>query len=387
MMPRENLKEGGLLILAAWFGLCLGGIVPQVISGDNSGHYWLGLSAMMAVAGYTISLKSGRRRQMIVFFTAWGICLILTPVMLLPSMVSVTVYCLLFSFISLTFGLCAGALFVSHGNFSVTWRHIRLVYPGIAIAAMVNIAFDFSLPQNAGEKAAAENPALLWVTFMVPLLAVLVTGVFSQKLKQENIPAPEPTSALNKYSLLFFWVFVLAVVLEVVVVFWSVAYMEDHQGVISRLTFPCFILAVYIVRLFSGRRLSYFCKPGWHVALAFIAMISTGYFYTFSITPLFILLGGLSFGLFLPVHMKLYHFYPDRKQLFYSFGVIAAVFLITGLYSQNHVDYIVSIGMPSEVIGLSARQAIIKELTALAALAMIGSGWLFLKRGQIAKSD
>jgi hypothetical protein len=58
----------------------------------------------------------------------------------------------------------------------------------------------------------------------------------------------------------------------------------------------------------------------------------------------------------------------------------ALINMIFGLFVQNHIEFIISIKIPENVLALSARQAVVKELASGGAILVILAGILFLKR-------
>ncbi|MFZ1526482.1 MAG: hypothetical protein WAT22_16790, partial [Saprospiraceae bacterium] len=85
------------------------------------------------------------------------------------------------------------------------------------------------------------------------------------------------------------------------------------------------------------------------------------------------------------IHNRIFSFAWDKNRMAVVLLICALSSLICGFYIQNHIDFIKSIDMPDDVLILSARQAIIKEFASFAGLAVVLTGYLFLKRRSIFK--
>ena len=171
--------------------------------------------------------------------------------------------------------------------------------------------------------------------------------------------------------------------IEITFYFWSVALIHDNQSLISKLTFPLTIILVCIFRLVPtpiGNRIE---NIGWLFALSVLLCVSLGMFYTFSFTPVFILGFGFSSAFLLIIHQRVFDFRMDTRGTAYLLTMGALVIVIVGLFIQNHTEFIRSINMPEDVIALSARQAVVKQLASFAGIAVIASGYLFLRRRTI----
>ena len=94
----------------------------------------------------------------------------------------------------------------------------------------------------------------------------------------------------------------------------------------------------------------------------------------------------LSTAFIISIHQRIFHISFDKKSMAYLFMLGSVVMVIAGLYIQNHIEFIRSINMPEAVIALSARQAIVKELASFAGIAVVLSGYVFLRRRTIFSS-
>lgn len=159
--------------------------------------------------------------------------------------------------------------------------------------------------------------------------------------------------------------------------------IHENQSYIKSLTFSLTIICILIFRVFSKNILNKISDIGWLFALSIILSVSLGMFYTFSFTPLFIIGFGFSIAYLLFINNQLFHFITDNIRLSYLLIFGAVTIVISGAFIQNHIEFIRSINMPEDVLLLSARQAIVKELASFAGIAVILSGYLFLKRRSI----
>lgn len=219
------------------------------------------------------------------------------------------------------------------------------------------------------------------VIFLV-IMAVLEVIYKNEK----NVIKKEATqnagfSGITKYvaitmTIIYFYI-------ELIYFFWSVVLIHDNQSFIKSLTFSLTIICILIFRVFSKNILKKISDIGWLFSLSIILSVSLGMFYTFSFTPLFIIGFGFSIAYLLFINNQLFHFITDNICLCYLLIFGAVTIVISGAFIQNHIEFIRSINMPKDVILLSARQAIVKEMASFAGIAVILSGYLFLKRRSI----
>jgi len=179
-------------------------------------------------------------------------------------------------------------------------------------------------------------------------------------------------SAMGMVLLLFF--------IEFMFIFCNIFLKYESQDFWTMMTFPCTLLLILIVRKLGNPAVKYLSNIGWIFVFTLLLTFSVGMFYTFSITPIFIMCYSISIGLLPILVRKLFRFSFHSSFLIYLLVVTAIGCIIAGYYIENHIEFIQTIKMPKAVLALSARQAWFKELSFLAALTVIVSGILFLRR-------
>lgn len=374
MRLSAKLKCSSLAVFSAWCGVCYGKLLPEYINAGNAGYYTPALCGCLAVAGFSASIMVSSFLRRVMLYVSMVICLGFSLIAFQPLMDS-SVGLALWLLTSLASGSVAGLLTGSR------LQDINCIYPGLMAAALLAL-----MPLRIMDDK-------VYNTVFIVLLPLLIVGamVLAFVYLRQSMPRDAQESRESEVTGRKIWLaaglYGLYLILEAMVVFWSVVLWDDNQGLMSRLTFPLFLLVLYLSRVLGGKSSPRFRNPGWLFVLSVIIMVSLGYFYTFSINLFFILAGGLGIGLFLPAHALIYDITRDRKQILYLMVILILGLLVSGAYIHNHVAYIKSIGMPGQVIFLSARQAIIKELTALSALGVIGSGILFLLRRKLSYSS
>lgn len=187
-------------------------------------------------------------------------------------------------------------------------------------------------------------------------------------------------------GLLFFSIkaiFSIVLLIEVSFFFWALVLKDQSQGVIYQLTIPLTLLIFITLRFFAFRLSASIFSIGWLFVFSIVLTLSLGMFYTFDFTPLFFIGFSCALVYYLKIITSLTGYSISAKQMGNYLMLIAFVMVISGLFIQNHIEYIISIKMPVNVIHLSARQAWIKELATFSALLIIITGTLFLKRRRL----
>lgn len=211
------------------------------------------------------------------------------------------------------------------------------------------------------------------------LLIQLLIRIFTTYLNVEDQQVHGIENLTIKSANLAFIVLMILIVLEVSLFTWTLVLRDESQPLYYRLTLPITLLFVFLVRFIISKMPSSLINRGWLFVMMVILTISCGFFYTSDWTIIFIVLFSVSIvagGYIISTiySIRLSHF--NMGVLFLILGISMA---IAGLYIDNHIEYILSLKMPNNLLNLSAQQAWIKELSSLSGLAIVLSGILYLK--------
>jgi hypothetical protein len=175
----------------------------------------------------------------------------------------------------------------------------------------------------------------------------------------------------------------IVVLIEIIFCFWSVVLLNSSQSLINSLTFPISVFMVFIFSVLFKKVGHKMTSTGWLFTLSVIMTVSLGLFYTFDFTPVFILGFGFSMAYLLYINNYIFKITANTGNLAGLLIIGSGAMIIAGLFIQNHIEFIKSINIPKDVLTLSARQALVKEMASFAAVSVILSGYLFLKRRSI----
>lgn len=260
-----------------------------------------------------------------------------------------------------------------------SFRLVNYQMIGMAIALLVILIFGTSHLKLEGKP---DDP-LFHPFELVSILLILFLVVLEWLVKDKEISVIESGSLQIFHKAIKYAVYVLAMIfvaLEILIIYWAMILSNDNQGIKIGLILPLTLVLIFIWRIFSHKIIHRISDIGWMFVLSLILTFSLGMFYTFGISVPFIFGFSFSIAILSMIHRRIFGFVWNKNRIIFLLIICGVVSLIGGLYIQNHIDFIKSIEMPTEVLILSARQAFIKELAFFAGLSVVLSGYLFLKR-------
>ncbi|MBK8826844.1 MAG: hypothetical protein IPO26_09065 [Saprospiraceae bacterium] len=172
----------------------------------------------------------------------------------------------------------------------------------------------------------------------------------------------------------------LLTLIEICFFAWAIILKDQSQGILLQISLPLCLLLIFFLRIKFYQSFPKIENIGWMFVISLGLTFSLGLFFTLGIPFIF----AIAFSFSLVFMYKLMDVFGmkslDYKQIGYFVILIGIVMAISGFYIQNHIEFIESIKMPSNVIHLSAKQAWTKELVSLAGVIVMLTGILFLDR-------
>lgn len=218
------------------------------------------------------------------------------------------------------------------------------------------------------------------VYFGIAMTMILL--LFFLKIDGVTISADEVQRSvkMEKHRWIEFAIISCAIFLEVNFIIWSLILKDESQNIFHQMTLVITLLMIFILRRYFSITLSKLSDMGWLFVSSVLLTVSIGLFYTFNITIPFILGFSLSLTILMIIFNKIFTLYWDTSRITTVMMMCAVGSFIFGLYVQNHIEFIRSIGMPEEIVLLSACQALVKEMASIAGLLVVFTGIVFLNR-------
>lgn len=120
---------------------------------------------------------------------------------------------------------------------------------------------------------------------------------------------------------------------------------------------------------------------GWLFTFSILLTIGIGMLYTFNITVFFVLVFSISISYFYAIAHAVSGISFQSHHIAVLSFIIALFMFIFGLIVQNHIEFAQAINIPENVLALSARQALMKEMASVSAVLIILTGVLFYTEG------
>lgn len=247
--------------------------------------------------------------------------------------------------------------------------------------------FTYFLPMDTSPTLIADwsfSALIIMVLTWVILKVILIILLQKQDLDQQADRNPIGILAVdNQQKSITMQVFILLnVCLGISFFTWAMILLDYSQSWANTVILPATLMVAFVLVRIVQKGLYRMDNAGWLFTGSLILMLSLGMFYTLDLSLLFI----VSFGTFIvittDIASRLMGVPLTEKHLGWMFMITALSMLIAGLYVDNHIAYIRSIKMPENLLALSTIQAWSQELASVAAIMVILSGIVFLKRKQ-----
>ena len=249
--------------------------------------------------------------------------------------------------------------------------------------SMLTYFFSSKLTYSVQKKAFSYvlNADLNLLIFYLMVLLFLLSAVLMMKTSKESqFSSPTKVDKLSPISVIGYLITGGLILTEVSFVYWSLILKDESQGWTFQLILPLVLFFLFLFRQFLTEIFSKHNNIGWLFVSVLFISLSLGLFYTFGFTPIFIIFFSLFMAFAIGASSHIFKQNWDIKSTSILLLFIATSMIIGGLYIQNHIEFVLSINMPKEVLNLSAKQAWIKELTSLAGIITIVTGYIFLIR-------
>jgi hypothetical protein len=373
MNVQKTLTPAFLFLLSAYLSFWYGAILPALVQAKNLNFTHIGIFGALVLVSACIFVYFDFE------FGKWfgGILVVLNVIFVsalwLPASILSPIYGLIGSGVAISQGMLMGYFICRHATDFKS--HIHFMTIG-ALVACLHIFIPAALFEG--------YISLITISVLIILVGLWVILMKMGRIhlsKKADMPATKVPNGRLKYVV--FTLAVLLILIEIMFFFWSIVLINDGQSLVSQLTFPLIIILIFILRKYSYVPMSKISDLGWLFFLSITLTVGIGMFYTFSFTPLCVFSVGVSLAFLIKILTKIFLLNGQTKHISYILLIGSILLALSGLYVQNHVEFIQSIGMPDGVIILSARQAVVKELAFLSALCVIFSGILFIKRQTI----
>lgn len=249
--------------------------------------------------------------------------------------------------------------------------------------SMLTYFFSSKLTYSVQKKAFSYvlNADLNLLIFYLIVLLFLLSAVLMMKTSKESqFSSPTKVDKLSPISVIGYLITGGLILTEVSFVYWSLILKDESQGWTFQLILPLVLFFLFLFRQFLTEIFSKHNNIGWLFVSVLFISLSLGLFYTFGFTPIFIIFFSLFMAFAIGASSHIFKQNWDIKSTSILLLFIATSMIIGGLYIQNHIEFVLSINMPKEVLNLSAKQAWMKELASLAGIITIVTGYIFLRR-------
>jgi len=370
------------VLLSCWYG----SILPSFLETGAINFIYAGVCGATLLIATAIIIFWNKNWKIVIRSAVFFINLVILLVLFIPS-IPVYLVPLLNIIAALFQGLLLGGILQRSLKSSFLGYHVSFLALG-SIGVLIAQYLPYNLIGNKTATSVQINFASNnFILILIMIMILLVSGILDLRFKSEsdreykgnNIDFTLPV--IVKYAV--FVNAVLLVLIEIIFCFWSAVLLNVNQSLINSLTFPLSVCMIFIFRVLLKNVGQKMVNPGWFFALSVVSTVSLGLLYTFNFTPLFILGFGFSMAYLLWINNHLFYINADSKNVAFLLITASVVMVIAGLYIQNYVEFIRSIKIPKDLITLSARQALVKEMASFAAVSVILSGYLFLKRRTI----
>lgn len=360
------------LYLSWWYGFS----IPVTVDAGLSEYWHEGLLGFVFFGAAAISIYLNYQPKKWVYIIGLLALLSCTVILHLFSSTDVFVRLPLLILISSLQGLIVSACMTNWYQPAFKTNFLQVILLETSLVAIPGyIQQEFFSAQNEA------NYNFVFYLHVLFIFLLIVTKFFRKVQKEANTyKAYEDQMQQKGIKLAVYVLAMLFVTLEISFIYWSLILCDDNQGIKTGLTFPLTMILVFVWRMILNKFIDKISDLGWMFVLTLVLTFSIGLFYTFSFTLPFILGFSFSIASLLFIHNRIFSFTWDKNRIAVVLLICALSSLICGFYIQNHIDFIKSIEMPDDVLVLSARQAIVKEFASFAGLAVVLSGYLFLKR-------
>ena len=228
--------------------------------------------------------------------------------------------------------------------------------------------------------------SLTWMSYLCVglticfLICILVLNLTFPQLKTIT-PQNENTRKHSRLSITSnILIISLLTLIEICFFAWAIILKDQSQGILLQISLPLCLLLIFLFRNKYYHSFPKIENIGWMFVISLSLTFSLGLLFTLGIPFVFAIFFSFSL-VFMYRILDVSGMKPlELKQIGYFVILIGIVMAISGFYIQNHIEFIESIKMPSNVIHLSAKQAWTKELVSLAGIIVVLTGILFLDR-------
>ncbi|MBC7884157.1 MAG: hypothetical protein H7X99_01680 [Saprospiraceae bacterium] len=377
MIFKKVSLSGSVAVISLYMAVWLGYVIPESIEGQILNYTSVGIimSIMITGVGFIFYLK--REFKPILFLILLGLHIL----MVLASFFIFHV--ILFIVLGFIQGLMTGIIFKS---LILRSKHLMRDLSWVFLSVGLTVSLKF-LPlivdwEPIIFQVGKEKLSLEWYHVYLTICTFLLSFLFFRN-NDDYAEVKTPEAIRNLPSFFTFAMLSISGILifiELSYVVWSLVLKDESQSVFNNLTLYFISLLIFMFRRFFSNLADKWCNISWIFSLGILLTVSIGLFYTFSITVIFIL--GFSFPIayLLAQVNNVFRIRPDSFHISLILFFTAILTFIFGLFVQNYIEFAAYINIPENVLGLSGRQAIMKEIGTISALMVIIIGVLFLYR-------
>ncbi|MBK9737407.1 MAG: hypothetical protein IPO92_21605 [Saprospiraceae bacterium] len=374
----KKLKPGLLLcILGSYLAIWLGYILPQSINIAIIDYSTIGIMLSIMILSCGLVFITAPELKSKVYYVVLGINILL--VLLFFFIPQLLLLALISCFQGLLIGIISKSIVQRSKEILKDFSWMLL---GVSLtSASILLPLPKELVVGIGYINLEMGHTYIYFIACIIILFIMFFRKTPPDLrKKENLIDYLPFKKMY-YATLFF--VGMLITIELVVLIWLLVLKDVSQDFKAQLTLPFICILIFALRRNVHYVLVKISNIGWIFILSLLLTISLGLFYTFTFTVFFILGYTLSITYLLSLITTLFQITLQSKQIGVILLAIAAIVFLIGLFVQNYFEFALSINIPISVLALSCKQALIKEIATVAAILVILSGIIFLKRRSI----
>ncbi len=265
--------------------------------------------------------------------------------------------------IPLIHGFIIAYLFFKTVLSSSPWRNLNHTYLGLMLTYILSqiMPMEYTL-----------------ISIAIFILLSLIIWIVAWR---GSLPVLPQVSEVNwKKNLPTILIVSLLITVEVQWIFWHFVIEDNSPNNHTTAKYLGVLLLIVLIRHTMRYVPKRWTSLGVLFSLGLLATFGLGMLYTWDLYFLFILIFGTSFALLLPKLLQHFNFQWSPSVMYTVLAFVIISFVISGLWGENHVNFIAKMGMPSEWIFISFLQGWTKELASLSALCTVILGVIYIKK-------
>lgn len=366
--------------IALYIGFWYNSVIPILLTSQTIDYNFIGIcGALMCLAASAIIFSNRNINKYLLV-----ISVILSALLYIVSILYRSFW--LIGVISIFHGILIGAIV----TYSLQSNQLKKAMPYWSLGLFFSIlsyfcSLKFTNGVEKNSNSSLYNADICFGTITaIVLLLVIIALLLIKSNKETNLSSITKINNTSSPTILGYLITGGLIMIEISFIYWSLVLKDESQGWAYQLTFPLTLLLLFLFRQYFISTFSKFYNIGWLFVSVLFITLGLGLFYTFSFTPIFILLFSKTMAFAIGASIQIFQQHWNSKSISILLLCVSVSMIIGGLYVQNHIEFILSINMPKDVLHLSANQAWIKELASLAGIITVLTAYVFLRRRSFA---